>query len=137
MRSKASRWAMSTCWPSVSTIMPVVTGVAQARTRAPSTLTMQVSQLWMGPICGQVADLRGGGGRRGVCWLRLMASMSISPAWASRARPLMVMMALGVVSGGVLRRDFLDWHIATSDARSRIAESLCRGMCVGGGSVSI
>ena len=56
MRSKASRWAMST--GSAGDAMPAATRVAQARTSSPSTLTMQVSQLWMGPIGVQVADLR-------------------------------------------------------------------------------
>ena len=38
--------------------MPATITVAQARTSLPSTSTMQVSQVWIGPKYGVVADLR-------------------------------------------------------------------------------
>ena len=37
----------------VTTFMPAATRVPQARTSSPSTSTMQVSQVSMGPICGR------------------------------------------------------------------------------------
>src|ERR1700722_13628993 len=48
MRSNASRCAISTASPTVSTFIPPDTLVEHARTNSPFTFTMQVSQLSMG-----------------------------------------------------------------------------------------
>jgi hypothetical protein len=57
MRSNASRRADSTVAEPVTICIPSETLVPQARASWPFTSTQHVSQVWIGPSCGVVANL--------------------------------------------------------------------------------